>query len=96
MGKIFKTYLEDEENFMVISSDFCHWGSRFDYTFYEKQHGPIHKSIEFVDKLGMKEIESLDSDSFMNYIKSYKNTICGRHPIYILMNVKKKKFNSNL
>lgn len=27
-------YLEDEHNSFVISSDFCHWGSRFNYTKY--------------------------------------------------------------
>jgi MEMO1 family protein len=91
-GKILSKYLEDEDNLMVISSDFCHWGTRFSYTYYEKQCGAIYKSIEHIDKLGMKLIESLDSESFMNYIKTYKNTICGRHPIYILMKVSPLNF----
>lgn len=26
--RILAPYLEDEENLFVISSDFCHWGSR--------------------------------------------------------------------
>ena len=25
-GRIFSRYLEDPQNFFVISSDFCHWG----------------------------------------------------------------------
>lgn len=45
-------------NFFVISSDFCHWGSRFDYQYYEPEHGPIFKSIEVLDKRGMAIIES--------------------------------------
>ena len=28
-GKMFAKYLNDPENLFVISSDFCHWGSRF-------------------------------------------------------------------
>lgn len=27
-------YIKDPQNTFVISSDFCHWGSRFDYTMY--------------------------------------------------------------
>ncbi|EMG49964.1 hypothetical protein G210_5044 [Candida maltosa Xu316] len=27
-------YMDDEENHFIISSDFCHWGSRFGYTNY--------------------------------------------------------------
>lgn len=27
-------YLENEENHFIVSSDFCHWGSRFGYTKY--------------------------------------------------------------
>ena len=28
-GEVFARYLDDDANFFVISSDFCHWGSRF-------------------------------------------------------------------
>jgi predicted class III extradiol MEMO1 family dioxygenase len=28
-GRVFAPYLDDPENFFVISSDFCHWGKRF-------------------------------------------------------------------
>lgn len=33
-GKILAPYLADPKTFFVISSDFCHWGVRFDYTYY--------------------------------------------------------------
>jgi MEMO1 family protein len=33
-GKLLATYIADEENAFVISSDFCHWGSRFWHTYY--------------------------------------------------------------
>lgn len=35
-GKILGPYLDDPSNLFIISSDFCHWGSRFNYTFYDK------------------------------------------------------------
>lgn len=33
-GAILAPYLSDSSNVFVISSDFCHWGSRFQYTYY--------------------------------------------------------------
>ena len=34
-GKVLSPYLDDRRNLFVISSDFCHWGARFRYTFYD-------------------------------------------------------------
>lgn len=33
-GKILAPYLADPTSIFVISSDFCHWGQRFSYTYY--------------------------------------------------------------
>ncbi|KAL2038356.1 hypothetical protein N7G274_009005 [Stereocaulon virgatum] len=33
-GALLAPYLADSSNVFVISSDFCHWGSRFNYTYY--------------------------------------------------------------
>lgn len=49
-GEIFAPYLEDPSNLFVISSDFCHWGRRFQYTYFDKSCGEIFKSIEKLDK----------------------------------------------
>ena len=38
-GRIFAKYLSDPQNLFIISSDFCHWGSRFRYTEYDDQKG---------------------------------------------------------
>lgn len=84
-GRILAKYLAQPENAFVISSDFCHWGHRFDYQFYEKSWGKIWQSIERLDKLGMKAIKDLKLDSFTSYLKIYGNTICGRHPIAVMM-----------
>lgn len=84
-GNIFSEYLGDPENFFVISSDFCHWGRRFKYNHYDRKHGKIYQSIEHLDKMGMKHIEDLDYNKFHSYLKEYGNTICGRHPIGVLL-----------
>lgn len=86
-GKIFSKYLLDPDNVFVISSDFCHWGSRFSYQYYDDSWGNIHQSIQKLDEMGMDLIESLNPVSFKDYLKKYHNTICGRRPIAILLNV---------
>lgn len=30
-GKIFAPYFDDPENLFIFSSDFCHWGTRFQF-----------------------------------------------------------------
>src|SRR5271170_5084941 len=34
LGQMLAPYIADENNVFAISSDFCHWGSRFGYTYY--------------------------------------------------------------
>ncbi|XP_069788441.1 protein MEMO1 isoform X3 [Narcine bancroftii] len=85
-GELFSKYLADPLNLFVISSDFCHWGQRFRYTHYDESQGEIYRSIQHLDKMGMDIIEQLDAVSFNNYLKKYHNTICGRHPIGVLLN----------
>ncbi|PIK34699.1 hypothetical protein BSL78_28471 [Apostichopus japonicus] len=84
-GRIFSKYLEDPTNLFVVSSDFCHWGRRFSYQYYDKSFSKIYESIEQLDKQGMALIEKLDPQSFHAYLKKYENTICGRHPISVLL-----------
>ncbi|XP_061415412.1 protein MEMO1 [Lethenteron reissneri] len=85
-GRLFSKYLDDPSNLFVFSSDFCHWGQRFRYTYYDESQGEIHKSIEYIDKMGMDIIEQLDPVAFSSYLKKYRNTICGRHPIGVMLN----------
>lgn len=106
----------DPRTLFVISSDFCHWGTRFQYTHYlppltdgnpleggyslsrtspgPDSAQPIHQSIRQLDEYGMNTIafESQQGktagdahDQFSAYLKTTKNTICGRHPIGVLL-----------
>lgn len=36
-GALLGPFLDDPGNLFVISSDFCHWGTRFSYTFYNAE-----------------------------------------------------------
>ncbi|GAB2284937.1 hypothetical protein Dimus_019390 [Dionaea muscipula] len=88
-GRLLAKYIDDPSNFFSVSSDFCHWGSRFSYTYYDGKHGAIHKSIEALDRMGMDIIETGDPDAFRRYLAKYENTICGRHPIGVYLNMMK-------
>jgi len=87
-AKILQPYFADPANFFCISSDFCHWGSRFSYQYREGGSGPtsgIHEEIERLDRRGMSLIEAQDADGFAAYLAETRNTICGRHPIGVLL-----------
>jgi AmmeMemoRadiSam system protein B len=52
---------------------------------YDASKGAIWESIEAMDLECMQAIESLDPRPFRDVQKKYENTICGRHPIGILL-----------
>lgn len=100
-GKLLAPYLADPENVFIISSDFCHWGSRFSYTYYLPSSSssgislrtkdkpptdpPIHESIANVDGMCMDVVESGSHDTFLKVLRETGNTVCGRHPIGVVM-----------
>jgi AmmeMemoRadiSam system protein B len=50
-GKMFARYVADPQNLFIISSDFCHWGSRFHYTPHSASSSkPIHEQIAALDQ----------------------------------------------
>ncbi|KAL5114966.1 hypothetical protein ACEQ8H_007139 [Pleosporales sp. CAS-2024a] len=101
IGGYLAPYLVDAANVFVISSDFCHWGSRFRYTYYQRSDGcearqvtsnahvdkdwAIHESIAAVDKQSMDAVESGNHKGFLQQLEETGNTVCGRHPIGVFM-----------
>ncbi|KAF0983326.1 hypothetical protein FDP41_010391 [Naegleria fowleri] len=87
IGKALSSYFDDDSSLFVISSDFCHWGKRFSYQFVVNRDVPLHKSIEQLDMMAVDLItkSSKQPDEFYAYMKKYKNTICGKHPILIML-----------
>lgn len=100
-GSLLAPYLADPSNIFVISSDFCHWGSRFRYTYYQPPDSstgsnlksnsrvasdyPIHESIAAVDKESMDAVESGSHKEFLQQLRDTGNTVCGRHPIGVFL-----------
>lgn len=50
-GELLSKYFQRPGTVFVISSDFCHWGERFSYTYYDEKHGEIWQSIQALDKM---------------------------------------------
>ncbi|CAB9513389.1 MEMO1 family protein C4H3.04c [Seminavis robusta] len=81
----------------VISSDFCHWGSRFRYQPISKDGSiPIHQFIQEMDHRGMDLIAMKEPGAFAEYLKKTKNTICGRHAIAVWLQAIASKDHSGL
>ncbi|KAF8912706.1 MEMO1 family [Gymnopilus junonius] len=111
-GTILAPYLARDDTFFVVSSDFCHWGTRFSYTYYYPDPAPsdepamhlslatplpstsirpIYESITKLDREAMDILTIPPSTpaeahtKFVEYLEETGNTICGRHPIGVLL-----------
>jgi AmmeMemoRadiSam system protein B len=88
-GRLLAPILARPSVLAVVSSDFCHWGSRFSYrptppgSSGGKAKAPIHEFISQLDRDGMNWIELQKPGMFAQYLKETQNTICGRHPISV-------------
>ena len=84
-AKALAPYFMDPKTLFVVSSDFCHWGKRFKFTHTFSEEPLIYKSISKLDHMGMELIEKQNLKGFQDYLNEYKNTICGRNPICVLL-----------
>jgi AmmeMemoRadiSam system protein B len=85
-------FFQDAGSLFVISSDFCHWGYRFEYTYCPPDcpvDMPLHKQIEKLDLEAINCIENKDPETFRRYLDHTENTICGRYPILIMLELLK-------
>ncbi|DBA91358.1 TPA: hypothetical protein ACH3X2_004003 [Trebouxia sp. C0005] len=61
-GRLLGPFLDDPQNLFIVSSDFCHWGQRFGFTYHDiPKHGSISNSIQWLDQLAMDVIEQARS-----------------------------------
>ncbi|KAF8501899.1 UPF0103-domain-containing protein [Gautieria morchelliformis] len=50
-GQLLAPYLASEDTLCVVSSDFCHWGTRFQYTHYYESAAQVHSETHPVYRL---------------------------------------------
>ena len=87
IGKTLYELYSDPKTLFVISSDFCHWGKNFGFTYHDKKFKNIWESIQDLDKQALDIISEINSEKLDEYFKRTKNTICGRNPISIAVSV---------
>jgi AmmeMemoRadiSam system protein B len=67
---------------VVVSSDFTHFGPRFDYVPFRDE---IPARIRELDLGAVRAIEAGDADAFSRYVDATGATICGRRAIDVLL-----------
>lgn len=95
IAEILYELYKDKKTLFVISSDFCHWGRNFGYTYYDKNFNNIWESIQDLDKQALDIIKEINSEKLEKYFKKTKNTICGRNPISIILSIVEKYKNEH-
>ena len=74
--------LVDEGTLVIASSDFVHYGPRFGYVPFDKDH---KEQIEKIDMGAYDHIKRLDCKGFLDYKHRTGATICGYVPIAVLL-----------
>jgi len=73
-----------KETLVVVSSDFTHYGWRFNYLPFQEN---IKENLAKLDLGAVKMILEKDFAGYQKYLKETGATICGKNPIGILLNL---------
>jgi AmmeMemoRadiSam system protein B len=78
--------LDDGETLFVVSSDFTHYGARFDYRpFPPRSEQTVAAELRRLDFGAIEPIARGDGEAFREYVETTGITICGRGPIACLL-----------
>jgi len=71
---------------VVVSSDLVHYGRRFDYLpVPPADRATVAGAVTGLDRGALERVAACDADGFERYVESTGATICGRHPIEVLL-----------
>ncbi len=77
--------LNDGKTLFVFSTDFIHYGPRFDYTPFGTSAPKVRDRIKESDERAISLISKLDSEGFRSFLEETGATICGRHGLSTLI-----------
>lgn len=77
--------LDDGRTLFVFSSDFAHYGPRFDFQPFGALSPAVRQKIREMDDRGATLLASVDARGFRDYLRETGNTICGRHGLATLL-----------
>lgn len=79
IGQALAEYIHSPDNLFIISSDFCHWGARFGFTYLPSEGDvkdkKIWERIQDMDLEGVDHIISQSPRLFRDYLERTGNTI---------------------
>lgn len=81
--------VDSRDILFIVSSDFCHYGGRFDYLpKFSNIEYSLNENISIMDKEGLAALNEVDPiRAFTDYLKATENTICGREAILLLLEI---------
>jgi len=77
--------LDDGRTLFVFSSDFTHYGPRYSYTPFGPRAADARAAIRDLDERAMTLIAARDAAGFRAFLDETSDTICGREPIKVLL-----------
>jgi AmmeMemoRadiSam system protein B/AmmeMemoRadiSam system protein A len=82
-GSILKSLIDDK-TLIITSSDFVHYGPRFNYVPFRDN---VAEQIKKIDMGAYERIANMDCEGFFKYKEATGATICGYVPIAILLSM---------
>ncbi len=83
VGGVLQRFLRPED-MVVVSSDFCHVGPRYQYQPFKDN---IKENVFSLDKEAYTYINELDLEGFINFRDRTGATICGFYPLCVLLSI---------
>ncbi len=77
--------LDDARTLFVFSSDFAHYGPRYEFQPFGALSPLVKERIRAMDERGVALLAGLDARGFRDYLAETGNTICGRHGLATLL-----------
>ena len=73
-----------KDDLVIVSSDFTHYGPRFDYQPFTSD---IPENIKHLDQQAFDCLEKKDLDAFLRFHDRTQDTICGFYPCSVLLSM---------
>lgn len=89
--------LIDAETVFIVSSDFVHYGARFDYLpFPAAGAEPVRAGLRALDMGAIERVCAGDGTGFRRYVADTGATICGRMPIGVFLTLRPRPTHGQL
>jgi len=85
--------LLDGKTIIAVSSDFTHYGHSFGFLPFKTS---IRENLEKLDRGAIEAIEQCNPSKFDSYLEATEATICGRHPIRLMLEIFEGKAHGRL